>query len=219
MRGFEVSMTGYRPKPKRNPAVEKLQWSIVMVLALGTVGYAIYREMDAGAPSAPPPAPRPSRPAAVVAVAPNETTLTPDDIERLRRSIPANPRVGDWEGNGPLPSQKAPQVQRRDPLILAAIGCDVEEMRQLIDGGADINAKDNAGDTPLAWTIKRNCAEGARMLLERGAEVNAQAKNGFTPLSWAISHRHKELEALLRSHGADPALVGSIATRTGDRTP
>ena len=44
----------------------------------------------------------------------------------------------------------------------------------MIDNGADVNAKDNDGGTPLHWRRIENAAEIAKLLLANGAEVNAK---------------------------------------------
>jgi uncharacterized protein len=71
----------------------------------------------------------------------------------------------------------------------------------LIDHGADVNAANDEGITPLhlaAWP------EMVEVLARNGAEVNARAREGDTPLPIQAAEPESEavMEALLRS-GAD----------------
>lgn len=43
--------------------------------------------------------------------------------------------------------------------------------RLLIDGGANIEAQDNRGDTPLGSTARKNSRDVARLLIERGVNT------------------------------------------------
>ena len=71
------------------------------------------------------------------------------------------------------------------PLMYAAAFGSIEELKLLLDTGADPNVKNSFGATAL------NCAAGdpmkSRMLIERGADVNVQSKQGRTPLMEAAN--------------------------------
>ena len=69
-----------------------------------------------------------------------------------------------------------------------------EAAKILIEGGADVNAKDDIGNTPLHWAAKGwtttregGAPETAAILIAGGANVNAKDKYGLTPLHWARS--------------------------------
>ena len=67
--------------------------------------------------------------------------------------------------------------------------------------GADVNAKDNHGYTPLHWAADGGHKEVAELLIAKGADVNAKNKYGDTPLDGAIRKDSTELVDLLRKHG------------------
>ena len=58
-------------------------------------------------------------------------------------------------------------------------------VRYLVEHGADIEALDTYGMTPLHRMASNNLADGAKMLLEAGADVNNNGKCGRSPLQVA----------------------------------
>lgn len=75
----------------------------------------------------------------------------------------------------------------------------------------DVDARDNAGYTPLHECSSRGNLEVARLLLEHSADVNASATGGIRPLHDAIENNHVEVVRLLISYGAD----ANISTYSG----
>jgi len=80
---------------------------------------------------------------------------------------------------------------------------DMSKVQDLIKRGADVDAKDNDGDTPLHLATERNFIEIAKLLIERGADVNAKNSWGETPLHMASYHNRIEIAKLLLDAGAD----------------
>ncbi|MCL4229366.1 ankyrin repeat domain-containing protein [Candidatus Dependentiae bacterium] len=69
--------------------------------------------------------------------------------------------------------------------------------------GADVNAIDNLGNTPLLYAVKNNNRALVQALLKEGADVNLMpSSEKGTALQLARSLQHTELESLLRTHGA-----------------
>ena len=52
----------------------------------------------------------------------------------------------------------------------------------LLEKGADVNAKNNDGWTPLHWASENGHEAIVSLLLEKGADVNAKDNDGETPL-------------------------------------
>ncbi|XP_016844334.1 poly [ADP-ribose] polymerase tankyrase-2 [Nasonia vitripennis] len=84
-------------------------------------------------------------------------------------------------------------------------------MQMLYDRGADVNAKDHKGKTPLHVAVKHVNNHAITWLLKRGADVNARDNNGRIPLHaarntfWFTGNKsnvNQTLELLLRN-GAD----------------
>jgi Ankyrin repeats (3 copies) len=97
------------------------------------------------------------------------------------------------------------------PLHSAANFEKFEVVQKLIEYGADINAGDEDGWTPLCWASRgHHFKDGSvlRLLLERGADVNTRADDdGFTPLHRASKNGALEVVRLLLEHGADVEAV------------
>ncbi len=82
-----------------------------------------------------------------------------------------------------------------------------------VSSGADINARNNLGDTPLLDAAKEGTKDTAELLLEKGAIVDAKDNSGCTPLIWAAIQGHREVAELLLAHGAE-VNVGSSSGQT-----
>ena len=88
-------------------------------------------------------------------------------------------------------------------LYFAAISNDMEAARWLIANGADVDAKDKYGRTPLHMAVIGRYAEVAKLLIDNGADVNAKNEGGafpgYTPMDYADEHH--AMQSLLRQHG------------------
>lgn len=85
----------------------------------------------------------------------------------------------------------------------------------LIEAGADPNAVDSNGVTPLHRAVRTRCTEAVRALLDGGADVRRKNKNGSTPMQLATrttgrggsgsaeaKAQQRNILRLLEQHGA-----------------
>jgi ankyrin repeat protein len=72
-----------------------------------------------------------------------------------------------------------------------------------IRAGADVNAAQGDGTTPLHWAVYRVDADLVTALLQRGAAANATNKYGSTPLAEAVKLADTNLVEMLLDAGAD----------------
>lgn len=102
-----------------------------------------------------------------------------------------------------------PVVLQKDPLATGQLmnatqyGGNADTVKLLIEKGADINAKDNDGWTPLHHAVGAGNVEVVQLLIEKGADVNAKGKEGGTALMSAAKHGNVEIIKLLLEKGAD----------------
>jgi ankyrin repeat protein len=84
------------------------------------------------------------------------------------------------------------------PLHAAiALNKSLEIVVLLLDAGAEINAKQAGGYTPLHQAASAGRKELAMLLVERGADVAAICDQGKVPADYAREHGHSELAELL----------------------
>ena len=113
---------------------------------------------------------------------PNSTLVRPGILERSTRY-----------------SSKHPPA----PLVVAISEKQPEIVRLLLEKGATVNFKDDAGFTPLEHAISEGNPEIVGALLESGADAKAESKFGF-PLVFAAACSGKdEALKLLLDKGAD----------------
>ena len=84
-----------------------------------------------------------------------------------------------------------------------AMGRYVRWCKLLIAHGADANAEDSDGWTPMHYAAYCGHAEVVRLLLANGADANTQDRYGWTPLHHAARNGHGEIVKLLLAHGAN----------------
>lgn len=62
----------------------------------------------------------------------------------------------------------------------------LEMVEVLLKAGANVNAKDNEGATPLHYAAMNDATKLAELLLKAGANVNEKTHSGITPIEAAI---------------------------------
>jgi len=87
-------------------------------------------------------------------------------------------------------------------LHTAAAQGDVTQTATMLDQGAVIDARDEAGRTPLMLAVTQGRLETVRLLLARGADPNAADNSGHTPLQQATKRNLQDVAALLQQAGA-----------------
>ena len=88
-------------------------------------------------------------------------------------------------------------------LIGAAATGDMNNVRNLLASGADVNANNDKGETALTNSIYKDHTEIAKMLITKGADVNKKGYKGWTALMIAAGKGNNLIVKLLVNSGAD----------------
>lgn len=103
-----------------------------------------------------------------------------------------------------------PDADKRTPLHWAASsGLSVEAVRALCDCGADLNARDASGWTPLMIAASAGRADIVAQLLYLGADALAANPRGQTALHYAASKGHVDVARQLLVNGPGGADVNA----------
>ncbi|MFC1834626.1 ankyrin repeat domain-containing protein [Thermodesulfobacteriota bacterium] len=89
------------------------------------------------------------------------------------------------------------------PLELPCRNGDLEEVKYLLDNGADVNGSDREGRTPLMLAAYEGHLEIVKLLLDSGADVNDADAWGRTAFTLAVLAEKTEVAKSLLDNGAD----------------
>ena len=107
-------------------------------------------------------------------------------------------------------------VPPESPVADAAMRADLDKVRILLKGGADVNVAQGDGMTALHWSAENRSVEMAAMLIYAGANVEAVTRiGGYTPLHLASRSGSAAIVQELLEAGANP----TVASSAGGATP
>lgn len=131
----------------------------------------------------------------------------PDDIALSAAAQQASPEVFAWivdrrkRSGKPLPASM---------LADAAQSGSLAKVKPMVDAGADVNARDNQGHSPLFYAVYKGSPDAVAYLLDHGARPNVAESNlgyggmGETPLAMAVQKGDIASVKLLLAKGANP---------------
>ena len=102
-------------------------------------------------------------------------------------------------------SASAQEPVKADRLFEAVMAKNISVVKDALDKGAEVEARNKDGRTPLMVAARYpTIPEIVSLLLEKGAEVNARNNAGWTPLMRAARYSTiPEIVTLLLDAGAD----------------
>jgi ankyrin repeat protein len=93
-------------------------------------------------------------------------------------------------------------------LLASSSAGDMENVRALVESGAEVNATDLFGNTPLIYAAAGGHMGLVHWLIENGVRVNAKNQIGMTALHRAQMQGHTEVVMLLKKYGAEDETQG-----------
>lgn len=118
-----------------------------------------------------------------------------------------NIKIGaeSWIQLSKLPESKEATEELKSSMYSIIEKNNTDELRTLLNRGANINIKNNHGYTPLMWAAFNNKIDIVELLLDHSTDININAKDtsGYTPLMRAIFNKNIKMVELLLKHGAD----------------
>jgi ankyrin repeat protein len=114
----------------------------------------------------------------------------------------------DTTGKILLPVEEADEADKKKTVEYLINEADKKTVECLINNGADINAVDNFGNTPLIYSLLRpdisqRKPEIVKYLIEKGALINKCTWLKVTPIMVAVSYSTPEIIELMIDKGAD----------------
>lgn len=83
-------------------------------------------------------------------------------------------------------------------------------VKQLIERGANVDARSNHNLTPLIEAAHLGHLEVVKILVQNGVDVNTATKKGWTALMWSGEKGHVEVVRFLLQSGADKSLKNNL---------
>ena len=80
----------------------------------------------------------------------------------------------------------------------------LDDVRQMLKSGVDVNSRLNDGSTALHWAVLRDQEQAIATLLEAGADPVVINRNGISPLFLAVQNGNSRIVSMLLDAGADP---------------
>jgi ankyrin repeat protein len=88
---------------------------------------------------------------------------------------------------------------------------DLEQVRGLLGNGADVDSKDQYGQTALMMAAKKGYTDIVRLLVKSRAKLDAAAKYNLTALMLAVINGNTEIVRILVEAGANTTVRGTGA--------
>jgi len=132
--------------------------------------------------------------------------------------------AGVWAGREkPRQTKSKEQIKLDEELLELAFDGDADEVKKVLEKGADPLAKEGRGHTALSEAAVKGHLETVRVLLDCkapiGSDPNAQGSDGRSALHKASFQGFVEVMQLLLERGADPRLKDLQSERPFDLAP
>lgn len=94
-------------------------------------------------------------------------------------------------------------------ILLHAYNVDIQYFKNIVEAGANLEAKDGNGWTFLHYAARWGHDEKVQVLIEAGAYLEARDNGGWTPLHYAAFYGFRYVVKILISSGASKEALDS----------
>jgi cytohesin len=108
-----------------------------------------------------------------------------------------NDKVTQENDKATQENDKATQENNKEATQELLYILDNNNIKEIIEKGPDVNAKNKYDDTPLLLAIRNGNDEISELLIEKGAHFNAMGRRGDTPLLAATRMNNTNISILL----------------------
>jgi ankyrin repeat protein len=112
-------------------------------------------------------------------------------MDEMRKRSEANKKRETKEPD--ISSANTETSETANSFLDAVRSGDIEQVKQQLAKGADVNSKTLLGQTPLHWAMERGSKDVVELLLEKGANLYAKTSRGHTPLDLAVMRHRNEI--------------------------
>ena len=134
--------------------------------------------------------------------------LTPEALRTMRSAAKGRNVAASAAAPRPAPATQRQAASPPANLHRLVAAGDVEGVKAALAHGADANARDAKGWTPLMHVADKGQALLVPLLLKAGADPNSRLADGATALFIATVHGHSGIVDKLVAAGADPKIEG-----------
>lgn len=109
------------------------------------------------------------------------------------------------------------EILDKDVFFNAIKNNDLDQVKKLLDNGADVNIKYLFSFTPLHKAASSSHKDIAELLIAYGANINAQCDSGWTALHWASHFGNENILKILLDNGADISIPNNTGRKAADK--
>jgi len=104
----------------------------------------------------------------------------------------------------------AVQSYAKDPVLKTAIWSqDLPKLKELLNGGADVNEK-STGSPQIYWTVVMGNVDMIKLMVEKGAKIDDPSQFGWTPLAGLIDGADEPAKLLENNKKVNAMLIKRV---------
>ena len=138
----------------------------------------------------------------------NQSKSSPSSSKASRESSKDDGKIDQISTSSPIVLSDDPEVLSLQ-MISWARHKKIAELSYALAKGANLNIKDDNGNTPLIIACQNGHSSVCHLLVEHGANLKCANKRGNTPLHYCFAYNFDDLGKFLISQGADEFAVNA----------